>query len=922
MASVKLEHIYKVYPGGVKAVNDMTVDIKDGEFIVIVGPSGCGKSTTLRMIAGLEDITAGELYIGDHIVNDVEPKDRDIAMVFQNYALYPHMTVYENMAFGLKLRHVPNDIIQTKVLWAANILGLTSMLDRKPRAMSGGQRQRVALGRAILRDPKVMLLDEPLSNLDAKLRTQMRTEIANLHQKLKTTFVYVTHDQTEAMTLGDRIVVMKLGRVQQFDTPKNLYDYPSNKFVAGFIGTPQMNFFDGLLTREGDKVRVHLNRADRDLVVPFNDLIKVTPSFLDGKHPVAMGIRCERLALTENKDGGNVLPVKVSHIEELGSEALVYGDINLKNDSFQDKTSQIIIKVPAKPENLKPASVVYVRFDMAHSYFFDSKTEDSIVPLIPQRNVFDAEVKGGKLVFLGQSLTLPRAIAVEDAARCELTIPNYAFTISAKGQFKAKVVKTEKINDIKLLHLEADNRVFFALADKEEPAGREVSLDIDFTSIKVVDEKENEIIKPLPKVVAVHAGCRNYKTVVAKDSNPLFPQAKASREQDAAAAWGEKLSQLRSTYEKTRLPFVKPALAARVKELDARLAPSFSGLAANSLTPAKAAKSVAQAAAAYSAAVLPGKDAIKSLDAELEPLRAEAQAQTAALTKAYQAECKSLAAEYAGKARDLVAAVKTDFAQQRRAEKKAVAEKIAAAGDKREKEEIALAARLYEIDFVAKRDGEILKRLQALKTEQDAKAQALAKTYEAKVAAANAAYDAKQKERDPIGYALRVAKTGAADDLAKIAADRDSELAVIKANHKQNIKEFKANNKHVFFEQKARERIEFREFMRTNKDRDSIKRRKQEHRIFREAYPDQKSNAYDQAEKGEALNFDNAVSKTKSGAKRLTQVIKKRIADFEQESLRQRDPIGYLTKALADDIVAYGRDCRQAIYRAGFLYSL
>ena len=224
MAGLRLEHIYKVYPNGTKAVSDFTMDIKDQEFIVFVGPSGCGKSTTLRMIAGLEEISAGELYIDDRIVNDIEPKDRDIAMVFQNYALYPHMTVYENMAFGLKLRKVSNEIIHEKVLWAAKILNLTELLDRKPRAMSGGQRQRVALGRALLRNPKVMLLDEPLSNLDAKLRAAMRSEIAKLHDELKTTFIYVTHDQIEAMTLGTRVVVMKLGRIMQMDTPKNLYD--------------------------------------------------------------------------------------------------------------------------------------------------------------------------------------------------------------------------------------------------------------------------------------------------------------------------------------------------------------------------------------------------------------------------------------------------------------------------------------------------------------------------------------------------------------------------------------------------------------------------------------------------------------------------------------------------------------------------
>ena len=235
MASLKLEKINKVYDKQVHAVKDFSMDIKDKEFIVFVGPSGCGKSTILRMIAGLEEITSGKLFIGNSLVNDVEPKDRDIAMVFQNYALYPHMTVYENMAFGLKLRKMPKEEINKRVTEASKILGITELLQRKPRAMSGGQRQRVALGRAIVRNPKVFLLDEPLSNLDAKLRTQMRTEIIRLHQKLNTTFIYVTHDQVEAMTMGTRIVVLKDGIIQQIDTPMNLYNYPANKFVAGFI---------------------------------------------------------------------------------------------------------------------------------------------------------------------------------------------------------------------------------------------------------------------------------------------------------------------------------------------------------------------------------------------------------------------------------------------------------------------------------------------------------------------------------------------------------------------------------------------------------------------------------------------------------------------------------------------------------------
>ena len=250
MASVTLKNVYKIYSGGVTAVTDFCLDIEDKEFIILVGPSGCGKSTTLRMIAGLEEISKGELYIGDQLANDIAPKDRDIAMVFQNYALYPHMTVYDNMAFGLKLRKTPKDEIKRRVEEAARILDISHLLDRKPKALSGGQRQRVALGRAIVRDPKVFLLDEPLSNLDAKLRAQMRTEIAKLHKRLGTTFIYVTHDQTEAMTMGDRIVVMKDGFIQQVDTPQNLYDLPVNEFVAGFMGSPQMNFIDATSLRK------------------------------------------------------------------------------------------------------------------------------------------------------------------------------------------------------------------------------------------------------------------------------------------------------------------------------------------------------------------------------------------------------------------------------------------------------------------------------------------------------------------------------------------------------------------------------------------------------------------------------------------------------------------------------------------------
>ena len=262
MAGLSLRHIYKKYPGGVTAVSDFNLEIKDKEFLIFVGPSGCGKSTTLRMIAGLEEISEGELYIGDRYVNDIAPKDRDIAMVFQNYALYPHMTVFDNMAFGLKLRKVPKEEIKRRVEEAARILDISHLLERRPKALSGGQKQRVALGRAIVRNPKVFLLDEPLSNLDAKLRASMRTELTKLHKKVETTFIYVTHDQVEAMTMATRIVVMRDGIIQQVDTPQNLYDLPCNLFVAGFIGTPQMNFLTGKLVQHDNDLYATLGTTE------------------------------------------------------------------------------------------------------------------------------------------------------------------------------------------------------------------------------------------------------------------------------------------------------------------------------------------------------------------------------------------------------------------------------------------------------------------------------------------------------------------------------------------------------------------------------------------------------------------------------------------------------------------------------------
>lgn len=329
MASLSLRNIYKKYPGNVTAVTDFCLEIADKEFVILVGPSGCGKSTTLRMIAGLEEISEGEMYIGDRLVNDVAPKDRDIAMVFQNYALYPHMTVFENMAFGLKLRKTPKEDIKRRVEEAGRILDISHLLDRKPKALSGGQRQRVALGRAIVREPKVFLLDEPLSNLDAKLRAQMRTELTKLHQRLGTTFIYVTHDQIEAMTMGDRIVVMKDGLVQQVDSPANLYGKPVNMFVAGFIGSPQMNFIDGKIEEKvAGKLSVTFGSEGSQYTVDLPESKSSTPGLRDyvGK-TVILGIRPEDLHDEEmflsNATTG-IIDADVEVTEMMGAETYLY----------------------------------------------------------------------------------------------------------------------------------------------------------------------------------------------------------------------------------------------------------------------------------------------------------------------------------------------------------------------------------------------------------------------------------------------------------------------------------------------------------------------------------------------------------------------------------------------------------------------
>ena len=371
MAKVTLKNIKKVYDKDVVAVHDFNLEIADKEFIVLVGPSGCGKSTTLRMVAGLEDISGGELYIDGVLVNDVEPKDRDIAMVFQNYALYPHMTVFDNMAFGLKLRKVPKDQIKAKVEAAAKILDIAHLLNRKPKALSGGQRQRVALGRAIVREPKVFLFDEPLSNLDAKLRVAMRTEITKLHQRLQTTFIYVTHDQTEAMTMASRIVVMKDGVVQQVDTPQNLYDFPANEFVAGFIGSPQMNFFDVTLTKEGQDVVAKF--GDNKIVVPVSKVDKFVDESYIGKE-VIMDIRPENInddAEIVAANANSTIAVDVEVTEQMGSETYLYMKTTGKDDN-------IIARVDPRTAS-RAGDKIKVALEVEHLHFFDKETKLTIL---------------------------------------------------------------------------------------------------------------------------------------------------------------------------------------------------------------------------------------------------------------------------------------------------------------------------------------------------------------------------------------------------------------------------------------------------------------------------------------------------------------------------------------------------------------
>ena len=365
MASVTFQNVHKKF-GDLTIIKDLNIEVQDKEFLVLVGPSGCGKTTALRLLAGLEEITGGEIKIADRVVNDVAPKDRDIAMVFQSYALYPHLSVYDNMAFGLKLRKTPKEDIKRRVGVAADILGIQDLLQRKPRQLSGGQRQRVAVGRAIVREPKVFLFDEPLSNLDAKLRVQMRSEISKLHQRLQTTFIYVTHDQTEAMTMATRIAVINKGDLQQLDTPQNLYDYPNNLFVAGFIGSPAMNFFPAKIVKEGDKFFVDTE----DFKVQIPDSLTAPYKGMDGKK-VVFGIRPENIHDPEfapQNIHGEKVSSKVDVTELMGNETLLY---------LVSGKNTFVGRVDPR-SHLRVGNQAQFIFDMDKFHIFDAETEQAV----------------------------------------------------------------------------------------------------------------------------------------------------------------------------------------------------------------------------------------------------------------------------------------------------------------------------------------------------------------------------------------------------------------------------------------------------------------------------------------------------------------------------------------------------------------
>lgn len=491
MADVSLKHVYKVYDGGVRAVNDFELDIKDKEFVVFVGPSGCGKSTTLRMIAGLEEITAGQLYIDGELMNDVEPKNRDIAMVFQSYALYPHMTVYQNMAFGLKLRHTPKEEIDERVKKAAEILEISELLSRKPKALSGGQRQRVALGRTIVRNPKVFLLDEPLSNLDAKLRVAMRSEITKLHHKLQTTFIYVTHDQTEAMTMGNRIVVMKDGFIQQVDTPISLFEDPCNLFVATFLGSPQMNILKAELFLEKGVLKAKLNNSDKQIVTfPEIKAKQLADKKYIGNH-VLLGIRPEHVKPNEGD-----LKVFVEVVEHLGDETILY-------TKMEGRGEQFIVKIPFD-SSIHSNEEINIKLDMNHIYMFDKETQKSIMG-IPHEDMIPVQIKEGLFIVGKQKIKIDEEYEkhlLDEAyiGKNYLAIkPEYISLDKIPNSLKitAKLEFLEEKTDYDALYFSlAGIDGYYALKVKKNAhpkLGDEVEIYLPYAKVVIRDEENNRL---------------------------------------------------------------------------------------------------------------------------------------------------------------------------------------------------------------------------------------------------------------------------------------------------------------------------------------------------------------------------------------------------------------------------------------------
>lgn len=474
MATLSLKHLYKIYDNGTKAVDDFNLEINDNEFIVFVGPSGCGKSTTLRMIAGLEDITAGDLYIDGVLANNLEPKDRDMAMVFQNYALYPHMTVYDNMAFGLKIRKIPKEEIDKRVKEAAKILDIENQLDKKPKAMSGGQRQRVALGRAIVRKAKVFLLDEPLSNLDAKLRSSMRSEITRLHNVLGTTFIYVTHDQVEAMTMGSKIVVMKLGVIQQVDSPMNLYDYPKNVFVGGFIGTPQMNFIDGSLSYDTERNNIFINTAFKNIKCNIDDIPKMDILNVVNKKEVKLGIRPEHVLITTKSDE-NSIEAEILVVEALGNEA------NLIVETCIDK-KRITLRT-IRNDDLRVGDKIFIKFDIKKLHIFLKETENTLLERSPETSTVNARIFKKVIRLLGGSLELSEHVAKKlNLENSPILVNINKEAISLGNDFILDIVKKEKVGKSWVYSLKYENQYIY-YEDKDYIDGDKLGISLELSKL-------------------------------------------------------------------------------------------------------------------------------------------------------------------------------------------------------------------------------------------------------------------------------------------------------------------------------------------------------------------------------------------------------------------------------------------------------